>query len=631
VDLLEREGALGALIDYAAEAHRGDARVVLVVGEPGTGKTTLLETLRDEHLTEARWLWAGCDDTSIPTPLQPVFDLARQVGAALAEAAAAGDRDGMFRAVLDELFRGPDPAVLVIEDVDSADEATLDLLRFLAAHIGRAHALVVLTCTDEVLHSEQPLRPLFAELENQRAVRRIDLPALSRAAVDRLADRAGADGAGVFALTNGNPFLVTEVLAAATTEAGLPAGDRAAVLARFSRLSPDARVALDAAAIAGRRAAVAVVRTVLAPADASIDECLAAGALFAEHGLLRFRHDIVRRAIEDAVPADLRAELHRRLLQGLQASGADEARLAHHADGAADRAAVLEFAPAAAAWALRLGAHREAVAQYQRAVRHAAATGSSTDSDPGGGPVALLPPGLAVWRVPVAQPTSAERAVRGHRAEILEQLGQWDEALRLAEQVTSDPAAVPDELFGPLGVVARIRTRRGDAGGLDAADELLWLAGDHTSHRVAAAAAHLVHAESAWFAGDLGSGALHAQVAMRLGSDTDPWVRGATATCARRFGVDDPIVGAVAPPYRLMLEGDLRGAARLLRGLGCSYDEALALSDTGAEAPLREALAILDRLGATAAISMVRAKLGALAGPEASACRRDVGRQPRHC
>jgi hypothetical protein len=94
--------------------------------------------------------------------------------------------------------------------------------------------------------------------------------------------------------------------------------------------------------------------------------------LRAEREAVAFRHEIARVAVEEALPPDRRTALHQRALPALVAASsgqADLARLAHHAEAAGDRDAVLRFAPAAGAHAARLGAHREAAAQFARALR----------------------------------------------------------------------------------------------------------------------------------------------------------------------------------------------------------------------------------------------------------------------
>src|SRR5207248_2327151 len=88
VDLLERELYLASLADYAADAHRGVSRVVLVSGEAGVGKTSLLDALRG-RVGDARWLVGICDGSYTPRPLGPLFDIADEVGGALAQACLA--------------------------------------------------------------------------------------------------------------------------------------------------------------------------------------------------------------------------------------------------------------------------------------------------------------------------------------------------------------------------------------------------------------------------------------------------------------------------------------------------------------------------------------------------------------
>jgi DNA-binding CsgD family transcriptional regulator/tetratricopeptide (TPR) repeat protein len=103
-----------------------------------------------------------------------------------------------------------------------------------------------------------------------------------------------------------------------------------------------------------------------------LDDCLRTGLLTADAGCLLFRHELVRMAVEEAIPPHRRGELHARLLRVLGGVGnTDPAVLAHHAEGAGDVAAILRYAPAAARRSAALGAHREAAAQYQRALRYA--------------------------------------------------------------------------------------------------------------------------------------------------------------------------------------------------------------------------------------------------------------------
>jgi len=355
--------------------------MVLVAGEAGVGKTALVEALRDSldgasNEAGARWLWGSCEGSFTPRPLGPVYDVAAQLGGELARACdEEASKQQIFRALLDELASSDTLTVLCLEDVHWADAATLDLLRYLAARLRQSRAMLVVTYRDDGLAPDHPLRITIGELATERSTRRIDLPPLSRDAVSRIARKAGIEDAQLFALTAGNPFLVTEVVECGAQE--VPPSAREAVLARVARLSPDARKTLEAAAVIGNRVEVALLRKAAnAPsgvenADA-IDECLTAGALLSEPDGFRFRHEIARRAVEEALPAHRRTELHQSVLNLLIDTGSkDDARMAHHAEVAGDSAAVLEYAPRAARAAAGLGAHREAAMQLERAVRFA--------------------------------------------------------------------------------------------------------------------------------------------------------------------------------------------------------------------------------------------------------------------
>ena len=104
MELLEREGALAALAEAREAAARGDGRVVVVVGEPGIGKTALVTRFLADLGDDARVLVGTCDDLSIPRPLGAIHDLAGTLSPALEEALAAGaSPHEIHRLLLDEL------------------------------------------------------------------------------------------------------------------------------------------------------------------------------------------------------------------------------------------------------------------------------------------------------------------------------------------------------------------------------------------------------------------------------------------------------------------------------------------------------------------------------------------------
>ena len=349
---------------------RSDATglLVWVGGEAGAGKTALLRRfcqLQDEH---ARILWGRCEPLRTPRPLGPFVDVAETAGGELADLVAASARPHQVaRAMLEELRRGR-LTVLVLEDLHWADEATLDVVALLAARISSAPALVLASYRDDERDRVSALRVLLGELAERPL--RLKVEPFSPAAVAVLATPYGLDAPELHARTGGNPFFVTELLAAAGER--LPETVRDAVLARAARLSEAGRRLLEAIAVVPGQAEIWLLEVMAGGLLDQLDECLASGALTAWDTTVAFRHDLARVAVEQAIPPHRRLALHRAALEALEGKqDTDFARIAHHAEAAADTKAVLQWAPRAARRAAASGAHREAAAQYAQALRFA--------------------------------------------------------------------------------------------------------------------------------------------------------------------------------------------------------------------------------------------------------------------
>jgi predicted ATPase len=211
--LVERERELAELALAASGALAGDGSVVLVEGEAGIGKSSLVDAIRSVLPAQGRLLLGLCDDLATPRVLGPLRDLRTQVGAELAAALDAADRARVPEALRAELDWAGHPTVLAIEDVHWADEATLDVLRYLVRRIAVLPAVLVLTYRDE-LRAGHPLRHLLGLVARSPRARRLRPSRLSIDAVRQLAGRSPLPADEIFALTSGNPFLVAEVLAA---------------------------------------------------------------------------------------------------------------------------------------------------------------------------------------------------------------------------------------------------------------------------------------------------------------------------------------------------------------------------------------------------------------------------------
>ena len=492
MELLERSSFLDTLAGYAAEARQGSGRLVLVSGESGIGKTALVEEFQAQ-LDGARWLWGGCDGLLTPRRLGPLFDIAAQAGGHLWELCGHGAaQDELFGAFLAELDSPGAVTVAVIEDVHWADEATVDLLRFAGPRLGRVKALVLVTYRDDEVGGDA-LRLLLGDLARHRAIRRMGLPPLSDGAVRALAGQRDVDAAELCRVTGGNPFLVCEAI-----EAGWPAIPpkvRDVVGARLARSSAAVRDALQAAAVIGTSIDRELCARVLGGQAALLDDCLRTGLLTADASCLRFRHELVRLALAEAIPPPQKRELHARLLAMLQDTGnTSPAVLAHHAEGACDVAAIRRHGPEAARRSAALGAHREAAAHYQRALRYADAADL-----PG---LAGLHEGLAAEYALLDQPHEAEAALRS--------------ALRCRREL-SDTTRVSENLSGLSG--ALWRQCRGDESAGAATESLQVLQSQPPGPELAMA--HLSVASSRWESGrqaDAFDGVAHAlELGKRVG------------------------------------------------------------------------------------------------------------------
>jgi DNA-binding CsgD family transcriptional regulator/tetratricopeptide (TPR) repeat protein/energy-coupling factor transporter ATP-binding protein EcfA2 len=370
--LLERERELSELGAVARRALDGHGSVVLITGEAGIGKSSLVEAIRSVLPAEGRLLVGYCDDLATPRVLGPLRDLVGKVGPGLTEALGSGDRGRVFEAFRAELDWPGHPTVLVVEDLHWADEATLDVLRFLVRRIAGLPVTLVGTYRDDEIGGGHPLHGLLG-LAASTPMRRLPLARLSAGAVRRLVGARAVDPDRVFAVTSGNPFFVTEVLGTGDTD-GVPATVTEAVHARLQALDQPCRDALALLAVVPSAAEGWLVDAivpggldVLAPAEQR-------GMLTVTPARVSFRHELMRRAVAASLPASRRIAANRAVLTALREHGdADLSRLVHHAAEAGDTGLVVRYAPAAAAEAVAAGSHREAAAHYRLVLEHRAA------------------------------------------------------------------------------------------------------------------------------------------------------------------------------------------------------------------------------------------------------------------
>lgn len=370
--IIERDDDLAVLRSAVDDTTAGRGSVVLLSGEAGIGKTTLMRAFLDGLPRHVRVLTGACDDLLAPPALGPLRDAFRGSGGPVETALATGATDTVFEALLTELSGAP--AVLVVEDLHWADDTTVDLLRYAVRRLDRINAVLLLTFRP--VDPRHPLRALLGELAGEQ-VRRIPLEPLSPAAVRSLSLGSERDADELYQLTRGNPFYLTEALAGPAGRVPPTVVD--AVLARVRALDPVCLAVVEQLSVVPSHLSLDDAETLLGDRFDQLAVAEQSGVLQLHPDGIGFRHEIARRAVEHSLPVirrrALNAELMHLLLAG-QAHG-DLSWLVHHAVEADDVATVLAYAPRAARDAARDGSHRQALAGFEAVLPYAARLGDT--------------------------------------------------------------------------------------------------------------------------------------------------------------------------------------------------------------------------------------------------------------
>jgi DNA-binding CsgD family transcriptional regulator len=378
----------------------GQRQVVLVAGEPGVGKTRLAE----EAVDQARELGFACavgrasEDEGSP-PYWPFLQVFRGLSGQRPEerhgglaggdglAGSARERFRLFEATVEALVAAArlSGLLIVLDDLQWADAATVRLLVHLATGVTPARLMVVATYRDTETAGQEPLRAAVVALAREASVTRIRLGGLGEAEVAaHLAAVTGWEvpdsvAAAVWRRTGGNPFFVGELgrLLVSSSDGQLPEGVRDAVRDRLHRLSPSCRSAVSAAAVLGSDvdpvALAHVTGTDAAAILAALDEA-AAAAILTGAPARRFAHDLFRDAARLDVPTAERLTLHQRMAEHLNTRGDSDARtpeIAYHwleSLPTGDAKQAVAWTERAADRAMAQLAWEEAAPLYQRAL-----------------------------------------------------------------------------------------------------------------------------------------------------------------------------------------------------------------------------------------------------------------------
>jgi DNA-binding SARP family transcriptional activator/tetratricopeptide (TPR) repeat protein len=370
-DLVERDPELQELrtaVSSAVDDSRGV--VILVSGEAGSGKSALVRGLVDRLSPDIAVVVGGCDDLLAPRSLGPFRDMAED-HAEVASALSTDRLDDALPALL-HVFAAH-PSVVVVEDVHWADDATLDAIRYLARRIPGIPGALLLTFRETGIDAGHPLRQLLGSLAGS-TVRRVTLPPLSVEAVRRLGAASESEAVEIHRVTQGNPFFVTEVLAAGGV--GVPPTVRDAVLARLGTLSPPVRTLLERLSVIPTRAERWLAETLADGDPAALLDAERSGMVIGGDTSVSFRHELARRAIESSLIAGERLPANRMVVDALLGrSDVESSRLVHHAERSGQIDVILEHGPTAALEATRLGGHRQAAGVLRVVLEHRALIG----------------------------------------------------------------------------------------------------------------------------------------------------------------------------------------------------------------------------------------------------------------
>ena len=377
---MERDDELEALDSLLSQIDLTGGKVVLIRGEAGVGKSSLVNAFVRSHNAEVHMLAGACDDLMIQQPLSPFWDMARSEPT-LKEPIDRGDRAGVLQAAFDLLSRSLRPTVMVIEDAHWADEATLDAIAYLGRRIVRTNGLLLVTYRTGEVDYDHPLRKVFGGLEPQ-SVARIELQGLSLASVSMMLAESELDSGEVMVATGGNPFLVSEM--ASSDGSTVPSSLQDSVVARMQKLSPGSRQLLRTMSVIPEPLPMLDVARLTNAAESELDECerrrflqlfqigrtdsrlvLDGGfGLWDSTHVVGFRHDLIRRVVEATLSENERLEIHRAVLDALPEE-THPCLLIHCAVEANDIDRLLDLAPRSALYAATIGSHRQAVDDFR--------------------------------------------------------------------------------------------------------------------------------------------------------------------------------------------------------------------------------------------------------------------------
>ncbi len=398
-ELVGRNDELEALFEYRRAAARGHGSLVLLSGEAGIGKSRLLTAFR-ETLTHGRAASATgqCREFG-SSPYGAVVEALRGLGCGTpsVEVASRAARLTALQRLL-EASASRRNSVLIVEDLQWADQGTLEFLIHLLPALGAMRALVIATYRSEDVDPAHAVAPFLARLTRDRGSRTIALEPLTPAETRRLV-RLALPAPGLLSSerieeiverSDGNPFFAEELSKSALERRAtrrfhdaLPLTIRAAVVERLADLDEGARAIVRLAAVIGRRFEAELLAAV---AERPLYDVFAVLRRLRELSVIDelpgmpsayvFRHALTREAIAAELLAGELRPLHAAILRALETGGASAHDLGYHAAEALDVERSVRYNELAGDEADAQHAHGDAVRCYDRALRCGAGPGA---------------------------------------------------------------------------------------------------------------------------------------------------------------------------------------------------------------------------------------------------------------
>ena len=369
--LIEREGLLSTLQKELKKVIAGEGHCVFIAGEAGIGKTSLVNVFCKDQVDECVIYHGACDSLFTPRPLAPVYDIMWQINSELwPNSHTIEDRSKLFVEFFREVSGIKSTVLIVFEDIQWADEATLDFIKFFARRITKLRCLFILTYRDNEISTKHPLRNVMGQLP-PHTFTRLELQPLSRAAVDKMALEKGYSGEDVYSITGGIPFYVTEILSSYSS--GVPDNIRDAILSAFNKTGEKSRLVWELLSVSPMGLELEYLEKLVPLYATSIEDCLQWKILYLDHERLYFKHELFRRTIESSLSPMKRISLNKRILDLFKErfeQHQEIERIIHHAKNANEYELVAHYAPIAARNASILGAHTESARLFLTAIEY---------------------------------------------------------------------------------------------------------------------------------------------------------------------------------------------------------------------------------------------------------------------